>query len=126
MKANKEASEDEYEGAGSDCECGEEEEWISENVAGNHRAAFGSALEDYWAETQISLPQSEGTPNILHLTLAFCKQWMGNDEDPRKILIEYATGKRSMKVDTEETSNVTGTKAFYGDDCSIVYNLKKG
>ena len=129
MKANKEASEDGYEGAGSDCECGEEEEeeeWISENVAENHRAAFGSALEDYWGETQISLPQSEGTPNIFNLTLAFCKQWMGNDGDPRKILVEYATGKRTMKVDTEETSNVTGTKAFYEDDCSIIYNLKKG
>ena len=128
MKANKEASEDENEGAGSDCECGEEEEeeWISENVAENHRAAFGSALEDYWGETQISLPQSEGTPNIFNLTLAFCKQWMGNDGDPRKILVEYATGKRTMKVDTEETSNVTGTKAFYEDDCSIIYNLKKG
>ena len=128
MKANKEASEDENEGAGSDCECGEEEEeeWISENVAENHRAAFGSALEDYWGETQISLPQSEGTPNIFNLTLAFCEQWMGNDGDPRKILVEYATGKRTMKVDTEETSNVTGTKAFYEDDCSIIYNLKKG
>ena len=129
MKANKEASEDGYEGAGSDCECGEEEEeeeWISENVAEIHRAAFGSALEDYWGETQISLPQSEGTPNIFNLTLAFCKQWMGNDGDPRKILVEYATGKRTMKVDTEETSNVTGTKAFYEDDCSIIYNLKKG
>lgn len=111
MKANKEASEDEYEGAGSDCECGEEE-WISENVAGNHRAAFGRALEDYWGETQISLPQSEGTPNIFNLTLAFCKQWMGNDGDPRKILVEYATGKRSMKVDTEETSNVTAQRLF--------------
>ena len=100
--------------------------WDANEVEKNHRKAFGNTLEDYWGSTEISLPQSEGAPNIFNLTLAFCKQWTGNDEDPRRIFFEYATGKRSMKEDGEDIFNVSGTKGFFGDGCAIGYNIKDG
>ena len=100
--------------------------WDANEVEKNHRKAFGNTLEDYWDSTEISLPQSEGAPNIFNLTLAFCKQWTGNDEDPRRIFFEYATGKRSMKEDGEDIFNVSGTKGFFGDGCAIGYNIKDG
>ncbi|WP_296094001.1 right-handed parallel beta-helix repeat-containing protein [Alloprevotella tannerae] len=116
-------------------ECGEEEEeteddfyavWNPESVEENHRKVFGNTLEDHWAGTPITLPQSEGTPNIFNLTLAFCKQWTGNDDDPRRVFFEFATGKRHMQIDKDETSNISGTKSYYGDGCSINYNTKEG
>ncbi|MBF0962156.1 MAG: right-handed parallel beta-helix repeat-containing protein, partial [Alloprevotella tannerae] len=116
-------------------ECGEEEEeteddyyavWNPESIEENHRKVFGNTLEDHWASTPITLPQSEGTPNIFNLTLAFCKQWTGNDDDPRRVFFEFATGKRHMQINKDETSNISGTKSYYGDGCSINYNTKEG
>ena len=98
----------------------------AESVEENHRKVFGNTLEDHWANAPITLPQSEGTPNIFNLTLAFCKQWTGNDDDPRRVFFEYATGKRHMQINKDGTSNISGTKSYYGDGCSINYNTKEG
>ena len=49
-----------------------------------------------------------------------------DDYDPRRVFFEYATGKRHMQINKAGTSNISGTKSYYGDGCSINYNTKEG